>query len=246
MPLHEKLSRPARAFNEPLKPTDKAWCARNGTLRDDYGPFFPIVDRPHPDGTPAIQRQEDGSGFANYPSGRKALCTTCAQRSRRVSVIVYANREFPLVSVVPLSPAAAAAAAKSEEGAFGKKENTSWPPGVKAPSWPPPPKRTRHLGHLDDWGVGSLETVPDGAGARASYEVTPTTVTVRSGGQVTSVPRNKDDLLKANAQKLQLKLNSELTVWYDVNHGFTVIEFNCNGIQQNFFCRRGVASVSRT
>jgi hypothetical protein len=40
--------------------------------------------------------------------------------------------------------------------------------------------------------------------------------------------------LKANAQKLQLKLNSELTVSYDVNHGFSVVDFNCNGIQQNF------------
>ena len=39
-------------------------------------------------------------------------------------------------------------------------------------------RRTRHLGALDDWGLGILEALDDGSGARGSYEVTATHVTV--------------------------------------------------------------------
>ena len=38
-------------------------------------------------------------------------------------------------------------------------------------------RRTRHLGALDDWGLGILEALDDGSG-RGSYEVTATHVTV--------------------------------------------------------------------
>ena len=57
-------------------------------------------------------------------------------------------------------------------------------PGHPGSTGVPVPKhgrrRTRHLGALDDWGMGVLEALDDGGG-RGSYAVTATHVTVAAG-----------------------------------------------------------------
>eukprot|EP00439_Symbiodinium_sp_Y106_P033592 s1829_g4.t1 len=61
---------------------------------DEEGCSFDLQDRRYADGKPAILRHTDGSGFAYYASGKKAICVSAAGvdgvgRSRRFSAIIH-------------------------------------------------------------------------------------------------------------------------------------------------------------
>lgn len=188
---------------------DAKWRGRNGALRTDFGPMLPLVRTLYADGSPAVERQEDGSGFAMYPSGRKAVCIVCRHRSRRVGAILYADREF---LAVPGGP----------RGGFAETDRPSG-------------SRTRHLGAFDDWGIGSVQTVPDPAtGACGSYVVSRKSVTVtQADGRSVQAPRG-EAVSASNASDLRLRLNPELTVAYDPASGVTLLEFSAGGVQQDF------------
>lgn len=58
------------------------------------GTRYDVLDLRYADGKPAILRHTDGSGFAYYPSGRKAVCISAcgldgAGRARRFSAIIH-------------------------------------------------------------------------------------------------------------------------------------------------------------
>ncbi|CAE8611076.1 unnamed protein product, partial [Polarella glacialis] len=194
---------------EPLRPKDPTWHGRRGDLNSELGPVFPLVELRYPDGSSAVQRQDDGSGFAIYPSGHKAVCVLCHHRSRRVSAIVYASSEFTVRSAVP-------AASRPGREAVQQK-----------------PTRTRHLGAIDDWGVGILESTPDGAGARASYEVSATHVTIQAMNG-TRTRASKASLAMEAEKPMQLRLSPELVVSYDPARGTTVLYFSADGVQHTF------------
>lgn len=69
------------------------------------GTRYDVLDLRYADGKPAILRHTDGSGFAYYPSGRKAVCISAcgfdgAGRARRFSAIVHNdNARNQVVSV---------------------------------------------------------------------------------------------------------------------------------------------------
>jgi len=212
--LLDKRPRPAREFEEPLRPGDKAWHGRNGALRSDLGPMFRVVEVRHANGKPAVQQLEDGSGFALYPSGRKAICTISHRQSRRVSAIAYSSREFK--TGLGVSP---------REG--GKIEDDA---GAGRKS------RTRHLGAMNDMGIGMFESVPDQTtGERAAYEVSATHVSVKSfDGRQVSVARSDTSGLQTKALALQLKIAPEINVSYDTATGVTLLDFSMEGVQHTF------------
>eukprot|EP00931_Biecheleriopsis_adriatica_P007865 TRINITY_DN109116_c0_g1_i1.p1 TRINITY_DN109116_c0_g1~~TRINITY_DN109116_c0_g1_i1.p1 ORF type:complete len:598 (-),score=143.58 TRINITY_DN109116_c0_g1_i1:60-1808(-) len=58
------------------------------------GPRYDVLDLRYADGKPAVLRHTDGSGFAYYPSGRKAVCVSACGldgqgRARRFSAVVH-------------------------------------------------------------------------------------------------------------------------------------------------------------
>jgi len=182
----------------------------------DYGPFVPIVQIMHPGGTgttPAVLLQEDGSGFACYPSGNKAVCCNCHNRNRRVSIFLYSDGEFNVQLPTPNAPAAPPGVRDITKGVVRKKLRN----------------RSRHLGALDDLGVGRLEAVPDQTGARGSYEVSATHVTV------TAADGKKRSLMRSEptASEQKLRLSKDLVVSFDGQ--LTVIEFSCEGVQHTFY-----------
>lgn len=212
--IYEHLPRPARQFEEPLRPNDPRWRGRNGTLRSDMGPMLAPVDIRHAGGEPAVQLQDDGGGFALYPTGKKAVCAACSNRSRRVSVFAYADRAFAV------RMHAASAQQKDDEDPDQVKKH-----------------RTRHLGAMDEWGVGSFQSAPDiNTGARGNYEVTAShvTVTPADGRRTTRVPRHDTKALEVASGQLQLRLCEELVVSYDASLGITLLNFSCEGVTHAF------------
>mmetsp|Transcript_86266 Transcript_86266/g.217089 ORF Transcript_86266/g.217089 Transcript_86266/m.217089 type:complete len:693 (-) Transcript_86266:122-2200(-) len=218
--LLEPRAQAARPFAEPLRPGDRTWRGRNGALRDDLGPLLPLVRVLYPDGTPAIERQEDGSGFVLYPSGHKAVCFVHYHRSRRVGAIVYADRAFPIQSFVPLEQQLTSRSATMADDDAGQGLRQS---------------RTKHLGAFDEWGIGSLQTLPDATGAVGLYQVSKTNVTVvQLDGRRVVAPRASSSIMAANAKELVLKLSPELTVSYDIASKTTLLDFVANTVQQSF------------
>mmetsp|Transcript_119272 Transcript_119272/g.337384 ORF Transcript_119272/g.337384 Transcript_119272/m.337384 type:complete len:694 (-) Transcript_119272:126-2207(-) len=216
--LQQRPERPTRAYLEPLRPADPKWRGRNGHLRADLGPIFPIREVNHYNGNPALHRLDDGSCFAFYPSGQKAVCSMCYHKSRRVSVVCYSSIEFTMKSAVPDVVHEDDDAEASDAAAATRKK-----------------RRTRHLGALDGWGIGTLETFPEPSGARGCYDVSVSHVSVRSpSGQQVKVSRDDVEILKANAGLLQLRLNGELTVSYDPKSGVSIVDFNSEGVQHTF------------
>lgn len=219
--LFDKPGRAAGSSFEPLRPNDPKWRGRRGELRSDLGPIHPLVDIKYSDGAPGVLRQEDGSGFACYPSGKKAVCVMCHHQSHRFSAMLHANSEFNVKSAVP---------------------EKSRPPNMRAPNQEEAARRaranrTRSLGVLNEWGIGTLESVPDGAGVRGVYEVSATHVTVSTGGTRGTRTRVSRDSLagdSANAGALTLRLTNELVVTYDNARGTTAIEFNSSGVTHTF------------
>ena len=61
------------------------------SLRDTLGPFFQLTNITYCDGSPAVQRQEDGTGFGFYPGGRKAICVNAHNKSRRFSCVIFSD-----------------------------------------------------------------------------------------------------------------------------------------------------------
>eukprot|EP00930_Biecheleria_cincta_P003181 TRINITY_DN104116_c0_g1_i1.p1 TRINITY_DN104116_c0_g1~~TRINITY_DN104116_c0_g1_i1.p1 ORF type:complete len:696 (-),score=116.01 TRINITY_DN104116_c0_g1_i1:164-2251(-) len=219
--LLDKPDRPAGQSFEPLRPSDSKWRGRRGELRADLGPIYPLVNLKYSDGTVCVLRQEYGSGFACYPSGKKAVCVMCHHRSRRFSAMLYASSEFNVKSAVP---------------------EKSRPPYMRAPNAEEAAKRaranrTRSLGVLDEWGIGTLESVPDGTGVRGIYEVSATHVTIETGGPRGTRTRVSRESLAGdslNAETLSLRLANELVVTYDNARGTTAIEFSSSGVVYTF------------
>lgn len=175
--------------------------------------MFPIVNLRYPDGAPAVQCQADGSGVATYPSGRKAVCVLPHHQSRRFSCLVYARSEVPVRSAVP-----------DEER---PKQRPPHPDDAKR-------RRTRHLGALDDWGLGILEALDDGSG-RGSYEVTATHVTVVNPGPAGGRTRLARAAPAAErTEVLSLRLSPDLMVTYDLATGTTSLDFSCGGVSYTF------------
>eukprot|EP00929_Paragymnodinium_shiwhaense_P057208 TRINITY_DN28627_c0_g1_i1.p1 TRINITY_DN28627_c0_g1~~TRINITY_DN28627_c0_g1_i1.p1 ORF type:complete len:607 (+),score=144.46 TRINITY_DN28627_c0_g1_i1:102-1922(+) len=59
---------------------------------------YDVLDLKHPDGTPAVMLCSDGSGFAYYPSGRKAVCISAhgadnEGKARRFSAIIHSDTQ---------------------------------------------------------------------------------------------------------------------------------------------------------
>lgn len=209
--LTDKLPRPARTFLEPLRPSDAKWRSRNGELRDDYGPYFEIIDLKYSSGAPAIQRQEDGSGFASYPSGRKAVCASTHHKSRRVSAIVFGDGNF--------------------------QEQRS-PPQTGARM---PKTSTAILGTFDDWGMGKVECpLTPQTSIRGAYEIFMSrgqkfvSVTNPSNGVITSVEMSNRKKLEESQLALRLRLNNFLTVRFDPERGVTAIDFSAEGVSHTF------------
>lgn len=172
------------------------------------------VDIRHAGGEPAVQLQDDGGGFAMYSTGKKAVCATCSNRSRRVSVFAYADRAFAV------RMHAASAQQKDDEDPDQVKKH-----------------RTRHLGAMDEWGVGSFQSVPDmNTGARGNYEVSASHVTVQraDGRGTTRVAKHDLKALEAAGQQLQMRLCEELVVSYNASLGMTVLHFSCEGVTHTF------------
>jgi len=212
----------SRSFLEPLRPSDGKWRGRNGELRSDLGPLFPIVQVNYSDGSLAVAQQEDGCGFANYRSGHKAVCVLCHHKSRRVSAVAYADSDFAVRSAVPVAMQSPAGEAKSEAKVI---------PGLQ-----PRKNRSRTLGHIDEWGIGSFETVPDvNSGVRGQYKVSPKYVTVQTlDGRKMQVARGSRSSV-SDAALLKLPLTPELAVSYDGAHDTTVLQFSCEGVNQTFY-----------
>jgi hypothetical protein len=61
-------------------------------FHDNLGPYFHMVQLHYPGGEPAVLRQEDGSGYAHYPSGRKAIVIDSHQKNRRFSALIYDDK----------------------------------------------------------------------------------------------------------------------------------------------------------
>lgn len=218
----DRPQRPAGAEFEPLRPSDPKWRCRHGDLRSDFGPIFALVNVEYAEGQPAIQLQEDGSGFALYRSGRKAVCLNCHHRSRRVSAVAYADEEFWQKSAAyELTSPADRADSKS---LASKAKRT----------------KSRTLGAIDEWGIGVLETIPEGTtGVRGRYEVSATHVQVQTvDGRVTKVSRaalaGGVTGEGGTLQILQLRLSPELVVSYDNTRGTTSLEFSCDGVHKVF------------
>jgi len=137
------------------------------------------------------------------------------------SAMLYASSEFNVKSAVP---------------------EKSRPPYMRAPNAEEAAKRaralrTRSLGLLDEWGIGTLESVPDGTGVRGIYEVSATHVTISTGGPRGTRTRVSRDSLAGdslNAETLSLRLANELVVTYDNAHGTTAIEFSSSGVVYTF------------
>lgn len=69
-----------------------------GGAGDSIAGPYEVVDLRYGSGQPAVQRHTDGSGFAYYPSGRRAVCVTSSGRdmkgmARRFSVAIYEDDE---------------------------------------------------------------------------------------------------------------------------------------------------------
>eukprot|EP00913_Durusdinium_trenchii_P030479 g28550.t1 len=155
--------------------------------------------------------QADGAGVATYPSGRKAVCVLPHHQSRRFSALIYARSEIHVRSAVPdeLRPA----------------HQPPHPDDAKR-------RRTRHLGALDEWGLGLLESLPDGAGGRGSYEVTASHVTVSAAGSRVRVSRKLGAMGENEA--LSLRLTPELVASYHAATGTTILDFSCDGVSYSF------------
>ncbi|CAK9001950.1 Protein yippee-like 5, partial [Durusdinium trenchii] len=200
-----------REHLEPRRPKDPKWRAQHGDLRADLGPMYPIINICYPDGAAAVQCQADGAGVATYPSGRKAVCVLPHHQSRRFSALIYARSEIHVRSAVPdeLRPA----------------HQPPHPDDAKR-------RRTRHLGALDEWGLGLLESLPDGAGGRGSYEVTASHVTVSAAGSRVRVSRKLGAMGENEA--LSLRLTPELVASYHAATGTTILDFSCDGVSYSF------------
>jgi len=219
--LLDPRAQAARPFAEPLRPGDRTWRGRNGELREDLGPLLPLTRVLYPDGSPAVERQEDGSGFVLYPSGHKAICFVHHHRSRRVGAVVYAPRAFPVQSAVPPEQRPNLRASPS----FANDDESADQPRQQ---------RTKHLGAFDEWGIGSLQTPPDATGTFGLYQVSKTNVTVvQIDGRRVVAPRSSSSTMAANAKDLVLKVTPELTVSYDVASKTTLLEFSANTVQHS-------------
>ncbi|CAE7663064.1 unnamed protein product [Symbiodinium pilosum] len=203
---------------EPRRPNDPKWSAQHGDLRADLGPIFPLVSLAYPEGLAAVQCQEDGTGVASYPSGKKAVCISSHHQSRRISAIAYARSEFSVKSAVSENSPHFRASSPDDS----KRDRRG---------------RTRLLGVMDEWGVGLFESPPDGAGCRGCYEVTPTHVTVVTSGPNGSRTRMSRAALAGDTTSLDplsLRLCPELVVTYNPASGTTSLDFNCGGISYTF------------
>jgi len=209
--------RPGREFEEPRRPADPKWRARNGDLRSDLGPIFPVKLISHANGEPAIAQQEDGSAVATYPSGRKAVCTLCSHKSRRVSAFAYHDANFVVQSAVPSK-------ASTRELPDGQDE-------LQAPQ-----KLTRHLGAMDEWGIGRFESIPENSGKRAVFEVSATHVTLQyPDGRTLRIARSTGEAVEgAVVGPVELRLNDALVVTYDVDAGVTSLTFTLQSLRHTF------------
>ena len=213
----ESRRRAAGEQFEPRRPNDPKWSAQHGDLRSDLGPIFPLVSLSYPEGLAAVQCQEDGSGVASYPSGKKAVCISSHHQSRRFSALAYARSDFSIKSAVSEdSPHFRVSSPDSKRDRRG---------------------RTRLLGAMDEWGIGMFESPPDGTGCRGCYEVTSTHVTVVTSGPNGSKTRMSRAALAGDVTSLDplsLRLCPELVVSYSPASGTTVLDFNSSGVSYTF------------
>lgn len=205
--------RATRSFHEPLRPSDGKWRSRNGDLREDLGKYFELVDKRYVSTSkPAVQCQEDGSGIARYPSGNNAVVTSTHHRSRRVSVVLFADQGFKPVT-----------AGRAPTGArIAKKPVTV-------------------LGTIDEWGVGYVECPPNPqASVQPSYSISAKSVAVTdSKGVCTRVHfglPSSSKLLKESEHSLKLRLTENLVIRFDAERGLTAIDFSVGSenIQHTF------------
>eukprot|EP00439_Symbiodinium_sp_Y106_P070776 s2658_g12.t1 len=202
---------------EPRRPNDPRWSAQHGDLRSDLGPIFPLVNLSYPEGLAAVQCQEDGSGVASYPSGKKAVCVSSHHQSRRFSALAYARSVFSVKTAV------------SETSPHFRSASPEDPKRDRG--------RTRLLGAIDEWGIGLFESPPDGTGCRGSYEVTPTHVIVITSGPNGSKTRMSRAALAGDTTSLDplsLRLCPELVVTYNPASGTTSLDFNSGGVSYTF------------
>ncbi len=61
-----------------------------------------VVCLSYGDGSSAIMRQPDGSGIANYPSKRKAICVCSFGRGRRFNAMIYDDSDAALDKAAPV------------------------------------------------------------------------------------------------------------------------------------------------
>ncbi|CAE7467805.1 nifk [Symbiodinium sp. CCMP2456] len=203
---------------EPRRPNDPRWSAQHGDLRSDLGPIFPLVNLSYPEGLAAVQCQEDGSGVASYPSGKKAVCVSSHHQSRRFSALAYARSVFSVKTAV------------SESSPHFRSASPEDPKRDRG--------RTRLLGAMDEWGIGLFESPPDGTGCRGSYEVTPTHVIVITSGPNGSKTRMSRAALAGDMTSLDplsLRLCPELVVTYNPASGTTSLDFNSGGVSYTFY-----------
>ena len=203
---------------EPRRPNDPRWSAQHGDLRSDFGPIFPLVNLSYPEGFAAVQCQEDGSGVASYPSGKKAVCVSSHHQSRRFSALAYARSVFSVKTAV------------SETSPHFRSASPDDPKRDRG--------RTRLLGAMDEWGIGLFESPPDGTGCRGSYEVTPTHVIVTTSGPNGSKTRMSRAALAGDTTSLDplsLRLCPELVVTYNPASGTTSLDFNSGGVSYTFY-----------
>lgn len=211
--LTKRLPRAARQFADPLRPSDAKWRAFNGDLRDDYGTYYEIIDVKYGSGKPAVQRQEDGSGFASYPSGKKAVCVSTHHRSRRVSAIVFSDGSSLAVTVG--RPLAGSIMPKRTDGAI--------------------------LGTFDDWGMGKVECAPNPQTPhRGAYEIATVrgqkfvSVTNPSNGAVITIEMSNKKRLEESQLQLRLRLNNFVTIRFDPDSMVTAIDFSAEGVSHTF------------
>ncbi|CAD7923496.1 unnamed protein product [Amoebophrya sp. A120] len=75
------------------KTTKKLKHLHSGSLRPDLGPYFKCQRELYDSGKVALNVEEDGSAFAYYPNGKRAICVSQAQKARRFSAMFFGNEQ---------------------------------------------------------------------------------------------------------------------------------------------------------
>eukprot|EP00929_Paragymnodinium_shiwhaense_P002048 TRINITY_DN102241_c0_g1_i1.p1 TRINITY_DN102241_c0_g1~~TRINITY_DN102241_c0_g1_i1.p1 ORF type:complete len:596 (+),score=129.32 TRINITY_DN102241_c0_g1_i1:121-1908(+) len=148
---------------------------------------YDILDLRYEDGTPALLRQSDGSGFAFYPSGRKAICVSAhgtdgEGKTRRLSAIVHSDDPSGLV------------VASFDEWGRGCADGQKTSGDAQAPTLLIGEKE---LTIID--GSGKVTTVPREDDARQGGNLPPAEVALRLTDGVSLVHRSGRSMLDFNA-----------------------------------------------